>query len=261
MNELISPKYIMKLVKEVDDAIWKEYVSYENVRLYINRWYKNNYEPNGFNNNFWENFTIIEKENNKIDLPKTLHSMDNETILKIAIDLGVNTPDFIPTVPTFKNVLKSDYKTAYDTFNKSIKLIETDPSTAIGLANSALESIIKEILKDERFTSKVKGNFTTNELARIIIKELIQTTENTPKEAKTICNNFISICDTIEKMRSEKTNFHGKTEQDFIIDEPIYAYLVINALTTVGLFLNNFYFNLYPKPVIEKVFEIDDLPF
>lgn len=251
----------MKLVKEVDEAIWKEYVSYENVRLYINRWYKNNYEHNNYNNDFWENFKIIEKENNKIDLPKTLHSMDGETILKIAIDLAVDTPDFIPTVPTFKNVLKSDYKTAYATFNKSIKLIETDPSTAIGLANSALESIIKEILKDDRFTSKVKGNFTTNELARIIIKELFQTTENSPKEAKTICNNLISTCDTIEKMRSEKTNFHGKTEEDFVIEEPIYAYLVINALTTVGLFLNNFYFNLYPKSQIEQKIYVDDLPF
>ncbi len=31
----ISPKYLMKLVTDIDIAIWKEYNSYENVALYI----------------------------------------------------------------------------------------------------------------------------------------------------------------------------------------------------------------------------------
>jgi hypothetical protein len=84
--------------------------------LYIDKWYKNNYEPYGFNNDFWENFKIVEKPNKEIDLTLTLHSMSGTDLLKIAIDLGVDTPDFIPSIPTFRNELKSDYKTAYDTF-------------------------------------------------------------------------------------------------------------------------------------------------
>ena len=86
--------------------------------------------------------------------------MDGTTLLKIAIDLGVDTPDFIPSIPTFKNELKSEYKTAYDTFSKAYKQIEADPSLAVGLANSALESIIKENLKDERIYSKTTGDET-----------------------------------------------------------------------------------------------------
>jgi hypothetical protein len=73
-------------------------------------------------------------------LKSTLHSLDGETLLKIAVEIGVDTPDFIPSIPTFKNVLKADFRTAYDTFVKAYKQIDTDPSLAVGLANSALKA-------------------------------------------------------------------------------------------------------------------------
>ena len=60
----------------------------------------------------------------------------------MAIDLGVETPDFIPSIPVLKNELKSDFETASQTFEKAYKNVEEDPSLAIGLANSALESKI-----------------------------------------------------------------------------------------------------------------------
>lgn len=253
MNELISPKYQMKLTKDVEDAIWKEYTSYKQVRNYIEKWHE--YDERGF----WENFRLVISDNKTIDLNATLHSMPGEIILKIAIDLGVDTPDFIPSIPTFKNSLKSDYKTAYDTFNKAYKQIETDPSTAIGLANSALESIIKEILKDERFVKKVNGSETLYKLSSIILKEFNLTNTEHPKEVKTIGNSFLAINQAIETLRSEKTNFHGKTSDDCLIEDSIYAYFIINSVTTVGLFLNSFYKTKFPKH--EPEFEEDDLPF
>ena len=114
MDYLVSPKYQMQLVNSVEKAIWDEYKSYKQVRLYINKWHKNNYDPNGLNNDYWENFAIVEKPNKDIDLISTLHNFSGTDLLKIAIDLGVDTPDFIPSIPTFKNELKSEYKTAYD---------------------------------------------------------------------------------------------------------------------------------------------------
>lgn len=137
MNELVSPKYQMKLISEVEKAIWDEYGSYKQVRHYIEKWHE--WDLN------WENLQLIEKKDGNIDLNSILHGMSGETALKIAIDLGVDTPDFIPSIPTFKNEIKAKYQTAYDTFNKAFKQIETDLGTAVGLANSALESIIKEI--------------------------------------------------------------------------------------------------------------------
>ena len=46
--------------------------------------------------------------------------MAGSDLLKIAIDI-VNTLDFIPSISTFKNELKSDYKIAFETFTKAFK--------------------------------------------------------------------------------------------------------------------------------------------
>ena len=247
----------MRLVKSVHDAIWDELKTYKEVRLYIDKWHQ---EQSDWNNH-WENFTIAVKPNNsEIDLLQTLHNMSGSDLLKIAIDLGVDTPDFIPSIPTFKNELKADYRTAYDTFTKAFKQIETDPSTAVGLANSALESIITEILKDERISSKVTGSETLYKLAGIILKEFNLTSKNHPIEIKTIGSSLLSISQAIEKIRSEKTNFHGKTDTDYLLTDTIYTYFIVNAVTTVGLFLNGYYRTKFPKPIAVQE-PYDDLPF
>lgn len=267
MNDLISPKYQMQLVNSVEQAIWEEFKSHKQVRLYINKWYHNNYEPNGFNNYFEENFTIVENQNMQLDLTLTLHNMSGTDLLKIAIDLGVDTPDFIPSIPTFKNVLKSDYKTAYDTFTKAYKQIDSDPSLAIGLANSALESIIKEILKDKRISHRISGGETLYKLTSIILKEFNITNDEHPIEIKTIGSSLLAINQTIEKLRSEKTNFHGKTNDDYLITDAIYTYFIVNSVTTVGLFLNSYYKTKFPKAdlIIEEVGKLieedGELPF
>lgn len=254
MNELISPKYLMKLAEEVEKAIWDEYQSYKNVNNYISKWHE--YDEDNYN---WENFSLVEKEDKNLDLNLTLHSMPGEILLRVAIDLGVETPDFIPSIPTFKNEIKASYNTAYDTFMKAYRQAETDPSTAIGLANSALESIIKEILQDKRISAKIKGKETLYRLTVIILKEFNSAIEESPKEIKTIATSLITINQAIEKIRSEKTNFHGKTQDDQIVSDSIYVYFILNSIATVGTYLISIYKNKYPKPKLEQ--EIDDLPF
>lgn len=246
----------MKLVKSVHDAIWAEYKTYREVSLYVDKWH----EVDEWNN-YWENFQIIQKESGDIDLLRTLHSMNGSDLLKMAIDMGVDTPDFIPSIPTFKNELKSHFKTAYDTFTKAFKQIESDPSLAIGLANSALESIVKEILKDDRIKSKTKGTETLYKLTSIIIKEFNFLDNSHPIEIRTIGSSLLSISQSIEKLRSEKTDFHGKTEEDYLITDSIYTYFVVNAVTTVGLFLQSYFKTKLPKPAKEVEEEHDDLPF
>lgn len=240
----------MRLVNSVEETIWSEYKTFELVTLYIEKWYYKNI------NNFWEQFTIIKDSDEEIDLRLTLHNMNSTVLLKIAIDLGVDTPDFIPSIPTFKNELKSEYKNAYDTFTKAFKQIETDPSTALGLANSTLESIIKEILKDSRFSTKIKGSETLYKLTSVILKEFNLTNNEHPKEIKTIGSSLLAINQSIEKLRSEKTNFHGKTDDEFLINDEVYTYFVINAVSTVGLFLNSYYKTKYPK--LRSIIEGDD---
>ncbi|WP_253529576.1 abortive infection family protein [Runella salmonicolor] len=254
----------MKLIKEINEAIWREFNSYEQVRYYISKWHEDNYDQNGFNDYYWENFKIVENESKKINLLATLNSMDGTTLLKVAIDLGVDTPDFIPSIPTFKNEVKSEYITAYDTFQKAYKQIESDPSLAIGLANSALESIIKEILKDNRISSKISGRETLYKLTLIIVKEFNLTDPQQPNEIKTIGSSLIAIGQAIEILRSDKTNFHGKTTGDYLITDTIFAYFLINSVATVGLFINSYYKTKYPKRQDQQVQSEeseDNLPF
>lgn len=255
----ISPKYQMTLIKNIESAIWDEYKSYKDVKFYIEKWHQ--VEENW--NDTWENFSIILKEsNNEIDLLSTLHRIDGEMLLKIAVDLGVETPDFIPSIPVFRNEIKSSYPTASRTFEDAFKQIEEHPDIAIGLVNSALESIIKEILKDERVKIPLKGSETLYSLVGEVLKFFqLYPNSDIPKEIKTIGSSLLSISKGVEELRSSKTKFHGKTDSDYIINDSIYAYFVINTVTTVGLFLKNYFEKKFPPQIVIIDDGIDDLPF
>ena len=261
MNQSISPKYQMSIVQKITDSLFEQFTSYENVEAYLNKWHQ--VEHDDFNY-FWENFQFYYRDEakKKIDAAKTLHNIDGETLLKIAIDLGIETPDYIPSIPTFKNELKSSYEIASLTFEKAFRNVETDPSLAIGLANSALESIITEILKDSRINVTWSEKETLTKLVGNICKAFsFQSNGKFPTEIKTLASSLISAGQAIENLRSDKTEFHGKTDGDLMITDAVYAYFVVNATTTVGLFLLNFYKSNYP-PIVKSELTLDDeIPF
>lgn len=256
----ISPKYQMKLVQTITEKLFELYHSYNDVDHYLQKWY----EWDEFGN--CENFRFITKQTkdglSKIDASSTLHSMSGELLLKIAIDLGLETPDFIPSIPLFRNKIKSSFETASQTFEKAFHNVENEPNLAIGLANSALESIIKEILKDERIPIKSKETSTLSILIKDICNAFKLEIESTfPAEIRTIASSLISCCRSIEDLRSRKTLVHGKTSEDIIINDPIYAYFIVNATSTVGLFLLNFYKEKYPPQEKSNPNIEEELPF
>jgi len=247
----------MKLVKEVAEAIWAEYKSYADVEHFIEKWHVT-YDYYGDN----QNFCICRKTNQTIDLENTLHGIDGETLLKIAIEMGVDTPDFIPSIPTFRNAIKSEYITASATFEKAFRQIETHPDIAIGLVNSALESIIKEIFKDERIKTNPKSGKTLYDLTSDLLKEFqLYPGSDIPAEIKTIGSSLLAANQGIEKLRSEKTTLHGKTKEDYIVEDSIYTYFVVNSVATVGLFLNSYYKKKFPPVVEVSINDKYDLPF
>lgn len=255
----ISPRYQMSLVKSINDELFNLYRGYADVEQYIRKWY----ECDEYGN--WENFNISKKKSKDgqdvIDTLATLHSMNGELLLKIAIDLGLETPDFIPSIPTFKNELKSSFETAGQTFEKAYHNVESDPSLAIGLANSALESIIKQILSDKRITIQYSNTDTTLKLINAICKAFrLNVDTSCPKEIKTISSSLIAVCGAIESLRSTKTEFHGKADGDINISDPTYAFLVVNSTATVGLFLINFYKKKYPATQT-NILDYNNLPF
>ena len=257
MNNNISPKYQMRIVQ--NDALFELYRGYDDVLSYLEKWHEV-YDDFGH-----ENFQIFfkDEEQKKIDTKRTLHNIDGDTLLKIAIDLGVETPDFIPSIPQFKNELKSSFETASQTFEKAYKNVETDPGLAIGLANSALESIIKEILHDERVEIQYEERDTLTKLSQKICKAFKQKVDpSEPVEVKTITSSLINICSAIETLRSSKTMFHGKTDDSNVISKPLYAYMIVNSMTTVGLFFLQFYLTEYPKMERQQMpWDLNGLPF
>lgn len=249
----------MSLIDIVEKAIWAEFSSYKRVLLYINKWH----EDDG---NFWENFRIVFKNNwpkEEIDLSATLHNMSWDLIIKIAIDLWIETPYFIPTVTQFKNDLKESYKTAFNSFEKALRHVEENPDLAVGLANSTLESIIKHILKDESIKTKADKK-TLYDLTCEILKEFkMFPNGEVQEEIKYIWSSLLNISQNIERLRSEKTAFHGKTSEDYLINDSFYAYFIVNSVSTVGIFLIAFYKKKYVKAIEEKKEEvsIEDIPF
>ncbi|MDY4760880.1 abortive infection family protein [Streptococcus thoraltensis] len=245
----ISPVYRMELLEQVEKTIWEKYSSYKKVEQYIrfNQTFYNHSYPD------FEIYHFTEGKNQgKINLSATLANLAVEMpdkLLKIAIDLGIETPGFIPLIPTFRNKLKDDYKNASKVFEKAFHNIEKDPADSVGNANSVLESIIKEILSDENFSHIESSNKTSKYLVKEIIKvfELNPESPKIPRELKVIASSLTTVAKAIEDLRSDKTLHHGQETGKYLIDQPLYAYFVVNACATVGLFLIDFYENKFPK--------------
>lgn len=103
----ISPLYMQQLKDRVEEALWSlfEKSKYRQVGEYIARWH----EDDG---NFWENFYVKTKDDH-IDLSATLAGMTNATLIKIAADIGVDTPGLLPCIPVMKNILNQNNTNAY----------------------------------------------------------------------------------------------------------------------------------------------------
>lgn len=171
--------------------------------------------------------------------------------------MGVETPDYIPSIPTFRNKIKETYKNASETFEKAFREVEKDPSLAIGLANSVLESILKDILRANQ-ASDYSEHDTLTKLVKKCFTQFGINDSSLPSEIKSIANSILNAAKAIEDIRSDKTSFHGKSSECEVISQPEYAYFVINAVTTIGLF----FLKYQPKQqqAIIQNFD-DDLPF
>lgn len=252
----MSPKYRISLIDKIADTLWNEFRSYSKVLAYIKEWNSRQYYDSY---GYVENFTIEfkDKDNTQIDLLQTLSNMPGELTLKVAIDLGIETPDYIPSIPEFRNEIKNHYHNASDIFEKAFHEVEHDPSLAIGLANSSLESI----LKDACIALKIEGykeQSTLSDLIKIVIKRFRESNAEFPNEIRVITNHLYNAAKSIEDLRSDKTTFHGKSSGNMIICDPSYAYFIVNATATIGLFIINFQKNHFVEASLDYY---NDMPF
>jgi hypothetical protein len=264
MKSKASPRQVMNIIDLTKNEIWNNYKSYDKVLSYIKRWQKPISDVNNTGWNVYDggNFEIIynDQNNTQINLVKTLNNMDDDTLFRVAVDMGVQIPNIIYAVPKIIDITADNYKDIHTVLENAFKKVNEDPSHSIALANSALETIIKRILKD------IKPNYnpkdTLYKLAQTILKEFkIIHNEKEILDIRQIGSGLLNTAQSIENLRSNHTKeSHGKLEDDYIIDDPLYAYFIINAVSSVGLFLLNFYEQKYSKKE-EIIDECDDIPF
>lgn len=256
----LRPKYKMELLSKIEKKIWEEYKSYSKVESYLNEFHEEWYNERGFPDG--ENITLCRKNDGNIDLSKTLATMDFDTMVQMAIDLDIPVPTVLPAFPIFtRSLVEGEFGTslAHDNFMKAYKLVYEEPEQAISLANSALETIIKHILADERIKVEYNQNDTLRKLTEAILKEFSYfPTKNMQNNVKNIGSSLLCIANEIEKMRSEETFAHGKGKTDYVVDDNLYSVYIVNSVITVGMFLISFYDKKYPQ--ISQSLD-EDIPF
>ncbi len=258
----LRPKYKFDLLQQIEKKIWDDYKSYSRVEIYLNEFHEEYFNGNGWPEG--ENFSIIKKNDDNIDLYKTLSTMNSDTLIVIAVDLDIPVPTVLPSFPTFtRSLVEGEFGTslAHENFAKAYKLVYEEPEQAISLANSALETIIKHILSDKRVSTNYNKNDTLSKLVESIIKAFgYFPSKDLQKNIKNIGSSLLCIAKEIEEMRSDKTFAHGKGKEDYVIDDNLYSVCIVNSIITVGMFLISYYDKKYPpEPILKNDF--DDIPF
>jgi hypothetical protein len=261
-NLTVSPKQMLDITNKIEDALWNQYSSYQDVERYLAKW---RYDDEDYYGNQCTTSVHIEykiDKDKKIDVKKTLDKLPDYLLFKIAVDLNVEIPELIYSVAEIKGILASQYENASDTFSRAYQKIYSEPDVAISMANSALEQIIKKICDDNRLKSCNSKDTSKKRIEHILKEFNFHPSEKTLQDnIRNLGSQMISIVSSIENIRSQYTTAHGV---DFKVDDPIYASLVINSVSTVGLFLLNYYEKHYKNQKANTYFgnELDDdIPF
>lgn len=226
----ISPLYMQRLKGRVEDALWKLFdkSKYKQVEEYMRRWHKSD--------DFWENFRIYTKDNH-IDLDSTLAEMPNDILVKIAADIGVETPGLLPCIPVMKNILNQSNTNAYTNFKRAVRNVYDQPDESVALAASTLEGVFKTIIQNLEPDNSM-GNASLTKLTSKVVKKLVNTCDpSTPQEIKTLASQLRALGKAIDDLRSDKSMAHGKGPDDYVVDDALWAETVVNCTATLGIFL------------------------
>lgn len=230
----ISPKYMMGLVQRVEGTLREAYPSLEDIQYYLEKWYEGDMN--------YENFTF-HMMGNELDLPRTLHDMPNDLLIRIAIDLGLDTPGMLPSIPVFVNTLKNQNSNAQANFERAVRNVREHPDDAVALASSTLEGLLKTIGGDKNLgIAEVASKQIGRKLVVSVMGALgLVSGGERPREINQIAKSLQGTCDAVIELRSNNSSAHGHQPDEYVIDDPLWAELVVNATATVGLFLWEYY--------------------
>lgn len=245
-------------MEKIEKKLWLKFDDnkYRKVKRYINRWHE---EYGDFPGS--ENFHIFFKdEGENIDLGDTLADMSDELLFKIAVDLGVEVPGLIYSVAEIKGVLATKYEDVAKTFEKACTKVIDDPATSISMAYSALELLIKRICEHPELNGCNNGD-SLYKLATHILKEFgYFPDKKLNQQIRAVGSGLLKVSQALENIRSNNTEAHGTV--DLTIDEPIYAMFIVNSVSTIGLFLLNYFEKHYDNELNSSdIQDFNDIPF
>lgn len=226
----ISPLYMQRLKNQVEEALWNQFhrSKYRQVEEYVWRWHEDS--------DFWENFHVYTKDNH-IDLDSTLARMPNDILIKIAADIGVETPGLLPCIPIMENILNQNNTNAYTNFKRAVRNVYDQPDQSVALAASTLEGVFKTIIQNIEPSNSI-GNDSLTKLTTKVVKELVGTCDpSTPQEIKILASQLRGLGKTIDDLRSDKSIAHGKASGGYVVDDALWAETVVNCTATLGILL------------------------
>lgn len=236
----ISPKFMIDLEKNICDQICKQFKTHSEMKRYIRKWWKIISKETS------DTFCIERRNDGKIDIAETLHNISDiseDFTIQIAVDLGIETPGIICSIPKIEGLDPKAYSNVTNTFAKATHEIYEDPPHAVELATSALETVCKHVLEQGHFLNiNYDSKATLRPLVTNVLKSFSFYPLNTTQiEIKTIGSSLIKAVEALCTLRNSKTNAHGKDNSQTIIDDKSSALFVVNATVTIGGFILTYY--------------------
>lgn len=256
----ISPLYMQRLKNQVEEALWGLFdkSKYRQVEEYVRRWH----EDDG---SLWENFSVYTTDGH-IDLDRTLAEMPNDILIKMAADIGVETPGLLPCIPVMKNILSQSNANAYANFQRATRDVYDQPDQSVALAASTLEGVFKTFIQNIEPDNSMR-NASLTKLTSKVVKHLVDTCDpSAPLEIKTLASQLRGLGNAIDDLRSDKSMAHGKAPGGYVVDDPLWAETVVNCTATLGIFLWRLFEQhqsqqAEPSPAPQPPAYDDDIPF
>ena len=127
------------------------------------------------------------------------------------------------------------YKNVHKTFEEAYKKLESEPDISISLTCAALEHLIRELCNDTNPCAK--GDALCDLVSHILKEYEYFPSKELNANIRNVGSGILKIAQNAETIRSQYTkDAHGSLDPKYMQDQPLYAKLIFNSLTTIGLF-------------------------
>lgn len=123
-------------------------------------------------------------------------------------------------------------------WNKALTRREADPTGAITMARTLLETVCKHILEDEQGNASYAPHDDLPKLYRLVAKRLnLAPTQDTEEAVRRIFGGAISVVEGLATLRNRVSDAHAPNGRRPVKVAPRHAALAVNMAGTVALFL------------------------